>query len=76
MSLFRLMSLEDDEIEIVTTVVRQWCAENHIAMDTARGKAATDAATNRALSGETTTEALFEAISIEMRVEQYKNPLN
>jgi hypothetical protein len=57
-------------------VVRQWCADYHVSLDTARGKAAVDAAVNRALTGETAPEALREAIGIEMRLEQYRNPLD
>lgn len=75
MSLFNLMSLDDAAIENVTAVVQQWCEKYKVSISTERGQAAMNAAINRALSGEKSPAALLEAISIEMRLQQYRQPI-
>ncbi|MGY5810208.1 hypothetical protein ACXHXG_21220 [Rhizobium sp. LEGMi198b] len=75
MLLSNLLTLEDDEIEIVTTIVKLWCEKNHVDLDSDCGKSAMAAAVNHVVAGEKTPEALYEAITIQMHIEQYKNPL-
>ncbi|AVA24890.1 hypothetical protein [Rhizobium sp. NXC24] len=75
MLLSNLLTLEDDEVEIVATVVKLWCEKNHVDLDSDCGKSAMAAAVNRVVAGEKTPEALYEAIAIQMHIEQYKNPL-
>jgi ADP-ribosylglycohydrolase len=74
MSLFNLLSLDDQDIDLVTGVVKSWCERNHVASDSECGHAAMAAAVNRVAAGENAAEALIEAITIAMCVEHYKSP--
>ena len=41
--LMSLISLSDDQIETVTDAVREWCALNHCAIDSGKGRRAVTA---------------------------------
>jgi hypothetical protein len=58
-----LGSLDDHDIGIVTDVVRRWCEDHQVEIDSAEGRAAMAAAVDRMLSGEQSPVALSEAIN-------------
>lgn len=74
MSLFNLSLLDDNQTKTVKEAVRAWCARYNVPAGSEREGAAMIAAVKRALSGEKSHAALLEAISIEMRIQQYKLP--
>lgn len=74
MSLLNLLSLQDDEIDTVTTVVREWCSANHVSIDGERGSHAMSEAVRLVMAGEKSAPALTEALSRYMRLDQFKNP--
>ncbi|WP_208247107.1 hypothetical protein WGT02_24155 (plasmid) [Rhizobium sp. T1470] len=51
MSLLNLLSLDDKDIDTVTTVVRTWCEKHRVAFDSECGQPAL-AAVNRVIAGE------------------------
>ncbi|PWI49888.1 hypothetical protein B5K03_33650 [Rhizobium phaseoli] len=74
MSLLNLPSLNDDDIDTVTTVVRKWCSENHMPIDGERGRNTMSEAVRLAMAGEKSAPMLAEALSRHMRLDQFKNP--
>ena len=50
MSLLTLLSLQDEQIEIVTNTVRQWCEEHNHDIDDELGRSALQAAVAIALT--------------------------
>jgi len=74
MSLLNLLSLKDDEIDIVTTVVQKWCSDNHMPIDGERGRYAMSEAVRLTMAGEKSAPMLAEALSRHMRLDQFKRP--
>ncbi len=74
MSLSILLSLDDPDIELVTSVVNTWCDANHIDLNSECGQSAMTAAINRVIAGERAPESLNEAITIAMNLDRYKKP--
>ncbi|GAA3099164.1 hypothetical protein GCM10010520_50730 [Rhizobium viscosum] len=72
MSLLNLLSLQDDEIDTVTTVVRKWCSDHHVPIDGERGRAAMSEAVRLTMAGEKSAPMLAEALSRHMRLDQFK----
>lgn len=70
-----LANLTDRDAEVVAAVVRKWCERNHVSPECDQGRVAMSIAVDRALSGENDPAALLEAVSTQMRLEQYKHPL-
>ncbi len=68
-----LLSLDDPDIDLVTSVVRRWCDANHVDLNSECGRSAMTAAINRVIAGERSPESLNEAITIAMQ-ERYKDP--
>ncbi|PKA41594.1 hypothetical protein N2599_13870 [Rhizobium sullae] len=76
MSLLDLLPLNENEIELVTTVVRQWCEDHRVLIESGRGRVAMTTAVGLVISGERSPEALSEALGRCMRIEQYNRPLD
>jgi hypothetical protein len=75
MSLLSILSLDDDNIEMVTTVVRAWCHQHQVPPDSERGREAMSEAVRLALGGERSTHVLNDMLSRHMRIEQYRHPI-
>jgi hypothetical protein len=52
MSLVTLLSLQDDQIDVVTDAVRRWCDANNVDINGERGRSALQAAVAIALTAE------------------------
>ncbi len=63
MSLLNFIPMDHHDLEVVTDVVRHWCADHGVDLDSERGRAAMCAAVDRALAGEKSPVALSEAIN-------------
>ncbi|MDP9812309.1 hypothetical protein J2W42_005179 [Rhizobium tibeticum] len=75
MSLQDLLPLDDSDVEMVATLVEQWCRDHCVLLESDRGRVAMTTAVGLVLSGEQSPPALIEALSRHMRIEQYKHPL-
>ncbi|AJD42644.1 hypothetical protein RGR602_CH03335 [Rhizobium gallicum bv. gallicum R602sp] len=60
MSLQELLPLDDSRIDMVTTVVHQWCKCHHVPIES--GRVAMTTAISLALGGEHSSKALAEAV--------------
>ncbi|TCU05586.1 hypothetical protein [Rhizobium sullae] len=76
MSLLDLLPLNENEIELVTTVVRQWCEDHRVLIESGRGRVAMTTAVGLVISGERSPEALSEALGRGMGIEQYNRPVD
>jgi len=76
MSLLNLLSLDDDGIECVTSVVRKWCAQHRISLDSPRGREAMSTAIQLVLAGEKSPEFIADVLSRHFRVQQDKDPID
>ena len=74
MSLLNLLSLDDENIDRITGVVREWCECHQVALDSDRGRAAMSETTRLAMTGETNRQVLAEKLASHMRVGQYRHP--
>jgi hypothetical protein len=75
MSLQDLLPLNESQIDMVTTVVDQWCKAHHVPIESGRGRVAMTTAVSLALGGMDSSKALAEALGRSMRIEQYKRPV-
>lgn len=64
MWLVGLAELDEDDTEVVIDVVRRWCEDHKVAIDSDNGRAAMAAVVDRVLSGEKSPTALSEAINV------------
>ncbi len=74
MSLLTLLSLDDDDIECVTSAVRIWCDEHGVELQSERGHEAMSIAIHLVLAGEKSPEIVADALNRHLRVQQYKTP--
>ena len=75
MSMLNLLSLEDDLIETVTTVVRNWCSVHQVPTDSQRGRNAMEEAIRMTEAGERSDIILADKLASHMRLEQYRHPV-
>ncbi|MBB4272816.1 hypothetical protein [Rhizobium mongolense] len=75
MSLQDLLPLDDSQIDMVTTVVQQWCKFHCVPIESGRGRVAMTTAVSLAIGGEHSPPALAEALGRAMRIEQFKRPV-
>jgi hypothetical protein len=75
MSLLDLLPLDESQIDMVTTVVHQWCKSHHVSIESGRGRVAMTTAVSLAIGGEHSPQALADALSRWMQIEQLKRPL-
>ncbi|KAA0681155.1 hypothetical protein DTW90_37170 [Neorhizobium sp. P12A] len=68
MSLLNLLSLEDDQIEIVTGAVRRWCEENRHSVNSQAGRQAMEVAISLAVSQRTDQSKLESLLAKLMKV--------
>ncbi|WP_017958608.1 MULTISPECIES: hypothetical protein [Rhizobium] len=69
-----LLTLDDDDIELVTNVVHDWCKACHVPLESELGLEAMRFAVGRTLAGEKSPAALTEAVTIHMQVESFRHP--
>lgn len=69
-----LLTLDDDDIDLVTNVVQDWCKVHHVPLECGLGREAMRFAVGRVLAGEKSPVALFEAIKAHMDVENFRHP--
>ncbi|MBE1508298.1 hypothetical protein [Rhizobium viscosum] len=74
MSLLNLLSLQDDEIDIATTVVHEWCSLHQTPIDSDRGHAAMAEVVRLLLSGEKSPVLISDALAHHVRLDQFKSP--
>ncbi|MGR9171974.1 hypothetical protein [Rhizobium sp. KDH_Rht_773_N] len=74
MSLINLLSLQDDEIDIATTAVRDWCSTHKTSIDSLHGRAAMTEVVRLIMAGERQPALLADALARHMRLEQFKHP--
>ncbi|WP_131815282.1 hypothetical protein [Rhizobium altiplani] len=74
MSLVNLSPLNDNEVELLTTVVTAWCEKHHIEPDSECGQAVMVAALRLLTDGEKNPTVLNEAITVAMHVQLHKKP--
>ena len=75
MSLQDLLPLDDSQIDMVTTVVQQWCKCHHVPIESGRGRVAMTTAFSLAIGGEHSSQALAEDLGRAMRIKQFKRPV-
>ncbi|SEH51261.1 hypothetical protein SAMN05216228_10022 [Rhizobium tibeticum] len=63
MSLLNLLSLDDDGIDCVTSVVRKWCEQHGVELDSQRGHEAMATAIQLVTAGEKSPEIVADALS-------------
>jgi len=61
--LLNLIPLDDDDLQTVSDVVRQWCNDHGVALDSERARAVMCVAVDRALAGEKSRVALSLAVN-------------
>ncbi|RFB85569.1 hypothetical protein B5K11_29735 [Rhizobium leguminosarum bv. trifolii] len=69
-----LLTLDDDGIELVSNVVRDWCKVHHVPLECELCREAMRFAVERVLAGEESPVALLEAIKTHMDVENFRHP--
>ncbi|QKK26956.1 hypothetical protein [Rhizobium hidalgonense] len=67
-----LFTLDDDGIDLVTNVVRDWCNAHHVPPECDLGREAMRFAVGRVVAGEKSPIALSEAIKTHMDIEIFK----
>ena len=62
MSLLNLVSLDDDQVEIIITAVKDWCEQNGVSIDDENGRQAMSIALSGAKTGKPTCLELSDLI--------------
>jgi hypothetical protein len=75
MSLLNFLSLDDEAIDIVTTVTRDWCHLHQVCLDSERGRQAMAEAIGLVIQAERWEVILADKLSREMRIQQYQHPI-
>jgi hypothetical protein len=72
MSLLNMLSLSDEDIDLVTSVIHGWCRENRISLDSQRGQEAMSAAVQLCIAGEKSPDMLADKLSHQMKLNDPK----
>ncbi len=67
-----LLTLDDDSIDLVTNVVRDWCKVHHVPLECELGGEAMRFAVGRVLAGEKSPIALTEAMKTHLGIQNFK----
>lgn len=67
-----LLTLDDDSIDLVTNVVRDWCRVHHVSLDCELGGEVMRFAVGQVLAGEKSPIVLSEAIKTHVNIEHFK----
>lgn len=67
-----LLTLDDDGIDLVTNVVRDWCKAHHVPLECELGQEAMRFAVGQVIAGETSSVALTEAMKTHVHVKNFR----